>query len=360
MRERLLRPLLAPAEERPRCPRARPLRPSPNPATPVPSCRPPPELAEASGPDHQRCRGLAARRSRHLYPRVSRHQNLRRGVRRRAGARTAVLNALVQRRRPCCTRWASTSCWCYGSRPQVEEQLSTARHVESAVFARRCASHDARALESAKEARRRTCARTSRPRSARVCRTRRWRTRHISVVSGNFVTARPVGIRGWRRFPAYRAWCARSTATRSATSLSRRQGGAAVAAGLFAHRARRSTCRWKTSRRRRRQRAEGRQDHLPHAKSRRARRPGGQADDGNVAAHGRGTVARRQRAAAATPPIYLKHTGQARCKRRRGPRAHDPLFARRLGAARALPARWRQAPWCPTPNLESLREATLG
>ena len=38
------------------------------------------------------------------------------------------------------------------------------------------------------------CASTSRPRSARACRTRRWRMRTIRIVSGNFVTARPVGV----------------------------------------------------------------------------------------------------------------------------------------------------------------------
>ena len=78
----------------------------------------------------------------------------------------------------------------HGSRPQVQEQLALRA---SHRFHNGVRITDAAAIECAKEA-----AGEMRldieAAFSRACRTRRWRTAKVRIISGNFVTARPLGV----------------------------------------------------------------------------------------------------------------------------------------------------------------------
>ncbi|MNL12038.1 hypothetical protein D3C87_1328980 [compost metagenome] len=129
------------------------------------------------------------------------------------------------------------------------------------------------------------------------------------------------GYRQWRRLPAHRAGAQDRLRLDAHVALAR-QGSTAVAAGLLAHRAGVQPVDGRRGQRHR-QRAEGRQADLHHRSARRAG-PGGQADEGDVAAHGRGAVA--EQPPAAGRGLLPRTSGQG-AQGRRAARAPDPLFA---------------------------------
>ena len=101
----------------------------------------------------------------------------------------------------------------HGSRPQVDEQMSL--HGVESEFSHGMRITDARALESAKEAAGEVRLDIEAAISQGLPNTPMAHA-HISVVSGNFVTARPVGILDGVDFRTP-ASCARSTPIRSAS-----------------------------------------------------------------------------------------------------------------------------------------------
>jgi amino-acid N-acetyltransferase len=92
---------------------------------------------------------------------------------------------------PCCTRWASMLRWCYGSRPQVAEQLAL-RNVEGR-FHNGIRITDTAAMECAKEAAGELRLDIEAAFSQGLPNTPMSHAA-IRIISGNFVTARPLGV----------------------------------------------------------------------------------------------------------------------------------------------------------------------
>ncbi|CAG2153904.1 Amino-acid acetyltransferase [Cupriavidus campinensis] len=177
---------VAPDEDAPAALSAAPL-PVAEPATPIPSATAAAELAEASGPDHQQfvdwLRAVApyihAFRGKTFVIAFS-------GEMVKAGVLNALVNdvALLH-------AMGMQIVLVFGSRPQVEEQLAL-RHVES-QYADGVRITDNAALECAKEAAGELRLDIEAAFSQGLPNTP-MAGAQLSVVSGNFITARPVGI----------------------------------------------------------------------------------------------------------------------------------------------------------------------
>ena len=135
----------------------------------------------------------------------------------------------------------------HGSRPQVEEQMSL--HGVESEFSHGMRITDARALESAKEAAGEVRLDIEAAISQGLPNTPMAHA-HISVVSGNFVTARPVGILDGVDFAAHRRGAQDRRAIRSAIR-SRAASWCCSRRSASRPPARHSICRWKTWPRRR-------------------------------------------------------------------------------------------------------------
>src|SRR5437868_7284204 len=177
---------VAPDEDAPAALSAAPL-PVAEPATPIPSATAAAELAEASGPDHQQfvdwLRAVAP------YIHAFRGKTF---VIAFGGelVKAGVLNALVNDV-ALLHAMGMQIVLVHGSRPQVEEQLAL-RHVES-QFVNGLRITDNAALECAKEASGELRLDIEAAFSQGLPNTP-MAGAQLSVISGNFVTARPVGI----------------------------------------------------------------------------------------------------------------------------------------------------------------------